>query len=57
MHVHVVSSDGEAKYWLEPEVKLARNHGFSKVQLRQLKEMIEAHDHELRSAWQEYFST
>lgn len=33
MHVHVFSGDGEAKYWLEPEVKLARNHGFSTVQL------------------------
>ena len=23
MHVHVGSSDGEAKFWLEPEVELA----------------------------------
>jgi hypothetical protein len=55
MHVHVFSGDGEAKYWLEPEVKLARNHGFSKVQLGQIVQMIEAHYDELRSAWQKYF--
>ena len=25
MHVHVYCGDGEAKYWLEPEIELARN--------------------------------
>jgi hypothetical protein len=24
LHVHVLSSDGEAKFWLEPEIGLAR---------------------------------
>ncbi|WP_430755078.1 DUF4160 domain-containing protein [Magnetovirga frankeli] len=24
MHVHVISSDGETKYWLEPEIELAK---------------------------------
>jgi hypothetical protein len=28
MHVHVVSGDGEAKSWLEPEIVLARNYNF-----------------------------
>jgi hypothetical protein len=23
MHVHVISGDGEAKYWLEPKIELA----------------------------------
>ncbi len=30
MHIHVVSNEGEAKYWIEPEVELARSHGLSK---------------------------
>ena len=30
MHVHVISGDGEAKYWLEPEIELAKNHRYSK---------------------------
>jgi hypothetical protein len=25
-HVHVVSNDGEAKFWLEPDLELARNY-------------------------------
>ncbi len=30
MHVHVISTDGEAKYWLEPEITLAKNYRHSK---------------------------
>ncbi len=26
MHVHVISGDGEAKFWLEPEIELAKNY-------------------------------
>ena len=26
MHIHAYCGDGEAKFWLEPEVELAYNH-------------------------------
>jgi len=29
MHVHVISSEGEAKYWLEPEIELSKNHRYT----------------------------
>jgi len=28
-HIHVVCPDGEAKFWLVPEIELARNNGLS----------------------------
>jgi len=34
MHVHIYCGNGEAKFWLEPEIELARNHGLSKKQLK-----------------------
>lgn len=55
MHVHVHCSDGEAKFWLEPEIELARNYRLSGQQIRQVKEIIEAHYEELKSAWKKYF--
>ena len=55
MHVHVYSGDGEAKFWLEPEIELARNYRLSRIQLKQIEEIIEAHYHELRSAWNTHF--
>lgn len=30
MHVHVHCGDGEAKFWLEPKVALAKNYGLTK---------------------------
>ena len=41
MHVHVLSADGEAKFWLEPEIKLAKNHGYSRSQLKLVESMVE----------------
>ena len=56
MHVHVYCGDGEAKLWLEPEIELARNYRLSRLQLKQIEEIIEDHHDELTSAWQEHFN-
>jgi len=32
MHVHVVCGDGEAKFWLKPEIQLAKNIHLSRKQ-------------------------
>ena len=29
MHVHVQSAEAEAKFWMEPEIELEVNYGFS----------------------------
>ena len=57
MHVHVYCGDGEVKYWLEPEIELARNHRLSRVQLKQIEQLIEEHYDELTNAWREHFPT
>lgn len=56
-HVHVVSGDGEAKFWLEPEISLARNYHYSSVQLKQIKSLIKDHKNELISAWTKHFGS
>jgi hypothetical protein len=33
MYVHVAHTDGEAKFWLEPEIALAMSQGLSKQPL------------------------
>lgn len=33
MHIHVTCNEGEAKFWLEPEVELAYKHKLSRKQL------------------------
>ena len=55
MLVHVYSGDGEAKFWLEPQIELARNYRLSRIDLKEIEEIIEDHQDEIRSAWENYF--
>ena len=43
IHVHVAHPDGEAKFWLTPEVDLAVNIGLSLTQVRQAQAVVMAH--------------
>ncbi len=55
MHVHIVSPDGEAKFWIEPTISLSAYTGFSEAQLNRLQRMIEEHKSEITKAWQKHF--
>lgn len=39
-HIHVSHADGEAKFWLEPELKLALNQGLSSQQISEALALI-----------------
>jgi len=52
MHIHVVCSDGEAKFWLSPDIELAKNYNLSRVQLKEIENIIEVHYDEFKSSWQ-----
>jgi len=56
MHVHVSCTDGEAKFWVEPEVALARNHGLSGSQVTELTRVVKEHCDEVKDAWKKHFS-
>jgi len=55
MHVHVSSTSGEAKFWLEPAVQIAQNHGLSMIELNQACKIIEDHYDEICSTWHRHF--
>jgi len=55
MHVHVHCADGEAKFWIEPAIELAQASGMSDRQVRTAQSLVEAHQHEIGRAWQQYF--
>lgn len=57
MHVHVRSSEGEAKFWLEPEILLAKNYRLTDSQLRKIERAIEEHFDELIEAWKKHFGS
>ena len=53
MHVHVICADGETKFWLEPEIEIARNYNLSRAQLKEVENIIEEHYDEFKNAWKE----
>jgi Domain of unknown function (DUF4160) len=57
VHIHAYCSDGEAKFWLEPQVELAYNHHLSRKQLREIEALIDEHFEEIVSAWRDHFGS
>jgi hypothetical protein len=57
IHVHVAHPDGEAKFWLTPNVHLAVNIGLSTAQLRQAHAVVTAHQQEIEDAWRQHFGS
>jgi hypothetical protein len=54
MHVHVASSEGDAKFWLEPTIEPAMHRGLASHQLNEIQKIIEDHKDELTGAWREH---
>ncbi len=55
MHVHVSHPDGEAKFWLAPDVALADAVGLTARQLAEAQDIVERHTGEICDAWLRHF--
>lgn len=56
-HVHAASPDGEAKFWLDPEIELARSYRLSDRDLRRIREIVTKREQEIRDAWNLHFGS
>ena len=54
-HIHVQSQEGEAKFWLEPQIELAKNYQLSRKELKEIEKIIEEHYDKFINGWEEYF--
>ena len=55
MHVHAHHAEGEAKFWLVPEIEPAVNYGLSQRRVTAKLKLIRRHEHEIRAAWKRHF--
>jgi len=55
MHVHLHHAEGEAKFWLEPQIELAANYGLSQRRLAAARRLVMEHEDEIRNAWKIHF--
>ena len=55
MHVHVTHTDGEAKFWMTPNIEIAVNQGLSQKQLSDALALVHSHRKEITHAWRIHF--
>ncbi|GHT65950.1 hypothetical protein FACS189452_00970 [Bacteroidia bacterium] len=51
MHVHVIGSDGAAKFNIEDDITLVDNKGLSSKEISKSKEIIKTNIDNIRSEW------
>jgi hypothetical protein len=54
-HVHVEHADGEAKIWLEPEIRLAASFGLSSRHLATILVLVREREDLVLEKWDEHF--
>ena len=57
MHVHVQSAQGEAKFWIEPEIELAANFGVPDHEIAKILNLIRKREDEIREGWNRHFGS
>ena len=55
MHVHVYHPDGDAKFWLDPELELATQTGLANHVVNEARRLVEDHIEEIVNAWHKHF--
>ena len=56
MHIHVRSANGDAKFWMQPEVRLADSNGYDARELRDLAKVVASHADLIERNWNEHFA-
>lgn len=54
-HIHVLSAEREAAFWLGPVV-LRYNEGYTDREINRIRRLVVVHEAELLRRWSEFFS-
>jgi hypothetical protein len=55
MHIHVAHPHGEAEFWLQPGLELAKHTGLSGRELADAERVVARHLEEIVDAWHKHF--
>ena len=53
-HTHVDRDKLSAKFWFDPDVSLANNHGFNRKELRNIERIVRENLETLRNEWDSF---
>lgn len=54
--MHVDQENRSAKFWLDPDVSLAENHGYSRKELRDIERIAKENLERSRNEWEAFCS-
>lgn len=54
-HIHVSSSDGEVKIWLEPQIEVAKVVNLTTEQVNSILKIVKKHEEEINGSWNNHF--
>lgn len=54
--MHIDRENRSAKFWLDLDVSLAENHGYSRKELRDIERIIREHLETLKNEWDAFCS-
>ena len=54
MHIHVIYEGKEAKFWLQPEVELAKNTGIPEHKLNEIRKIVERYADKFKEQFREH---
>jgi hypothetical protein len=57
IHIHALLGVAEAKFWLYPEVSVARSQGFNARDLAKMVDIVEEHRSLIERKWDEHFNS
>ena len=55
-HIHVISSEGELKIWLEPEISIAKVVNLSSSDVNKIIEIVKERKEEIYASWNKHFN-
>ena len=54
-HIHVMKAEGNAKYWLMPDVIEEYSYGYKSSQRGEIRKLVKENQTHLIQQWNEYF--
>jgi hypothetical protein len=54
-HIHIQSSNGEAKFWLKPKIELAKNYKLTSKELKEVENIVNENHQDFLDKWSNYF--
>lgn len=55
MHIHIETSEGEAKFWIEPVIALADSINLNSRELSKIQKLVEENKSEIVKSWKKHF--